>query len=460
MPIPEERTMRTALPCCAIGLIAAPADAQIVYDTISAGTDGVAFIGDLVLDDLQVDGGGLLQTVTIALTAEVNAEGTTLTDVTLSLAVDGGDGFPDLDGTGDDSFLFSAFVPGVEVAVGGVTVLPVDVSGFYPLIPEDALLFGGVMLSNPDTGHLFYGAPAVGSTNPTVFSFNAMGPVNAPGIDNPKLTNSLALAFELDVVQLPGPGPAHGVVGSIIDFESLAEGFHGTSVTVDGVTFSEGSNNIPPPAEAMFAADDGTGVWDANPDMLDFVGGKLLQLNAFSSGPDGYVFSAAKSMRITPGAQRSAARVSVAYVVQDPDTDFSTATITLLALDKGQMVASRSVNAFNELGVSGGGSFTFGASELWISGVFFDDLVLFTNGPGPFGTVRLGIDNLELGTATCPTGDIDENGVTGTSDLLFLLANWGPCPAGLLCSRADLDGNSAVGTSDLLILLANWGECR
>ncbi len=56
--------------------------------------------------------------------------------------------------------------------------------------------------------------------------------------------------------------------------------------------------------------------------------------------------------------------------------------------------------------------------------------------------------------AAC-TGDLDNNGSVGVSDLLALLASWGPCKG---CS-ADFDGNDEVGVSDLLVLLANWGRC-
>ncbi|MEE9295662.1 MAG: integrin alpha [Phycisphaerae bacterium] len=49
--------------------------------------------------------------------------------------------------------------------------------------------------------------------------------------------------------------------------------------------------------------------------------------------------------------------------------------------------------------------------------------------------------------------DLDGNGAVGVSDLLSLLASWGPCKG----CPADFDGN--VGVSDLLTLLANWGPC-
>ncbi|MEE8156343.1 MAG: hypothetical protein V3T53_15420 [Phycisphaerales bacterium] len=53
-------------------------------------------------------------------------------------------------------------------------------------------------------------------------------------------------------------------------------------------------------------------------------------------------------------------------------------------------------------------------------------------------------------------GDLDGDGHVGASDLLILLASWGPCEECGACA-ADFDGNGVVGASDLLILLSNWG---
>jgi hypothetical protein len=449
-----------ALISCLTGLTASGAFAQTIYNDLDSGTDGVAFIGDLVIDDLTVEGGGLLQSATIALTAE-GGGGTIFTDVGFSLAVDGGDGVPDLDGTGDDWFLFTTMRPGVEVAVGGVTEVTFDLRELWSIIPDNALVFGGVQLSNPNAGHLFYGSPTIGSTSDIVFSFNAMGPVPVPSVTDPELENSDALAFRLEVVELPGPGDGVGVVGEPIDFESLEEGFQGLELTVDGVTFFEGLDGFPPPEPGMLAVDDGTGVWDANPDMLDFVSDNLLQLNSFSPGPDGYTFAILKSLKMDIDGQvtglPTAVRLSVAYVVEGPDTDFRESTITLLALRDGEMVASASIHPDNVLGESGGGTFTFGASTIEVSGVEFDSLVLFNNGPGPFGGVQMGIDNVIIGAASC-AGDLDETGVVNVIDLLDLLAAWGACPNEGDCP-ADLNDDDVVNVMDLLILLANWGAC-
>ncbi len=58
------------------------------------------------------------------------------------------------------------------------------------------------------------------------------------------------------------------------------------------------------------------------------------------------------------------------------------------------------------------------------------------------------------GPGMCPW-DLDGTGTIGVSDLLSLLASWGPCKG----CPADFDGNGNVGVSDLLALLANWGPC-
>ncbi len=59
-----------------------------------------------------------------------------------------------------------------------------------------------------------------------------------------------------------------------------------------------------------------------------------------------------------------------------------------------------------------------------------------------------------VGSPPCPW-DLNDNGAVGVTDLLLLLALWGPCKG----CPADFDGNGNVGVSDLLALLANWGPC-
>ena len=68
------------------------------------------------------------------------------------------------------------------------------------------------------------------------------------------------------------------------------------------------------------------------------------------------------------------------------------------------------------------------------------------------------------GTTTCTvahhfvvepiSGDLDQDGHVGTSDVLPFLAELG-CPASCM---ADLDGDDSVGVNDLLVLLTLVGQ--
>lgn len=60
----------------------------------------------------------------------------------------------------------------------------------------------------------------------------------------------------------------------------------------------------------------------------------------------------------------------------------------------------------------------------------------------------------------CCFADLDCNEIVGASDLLALLAAWGPCPAPPDACDADLDCDGIVGASDLLLLLAVWDQCQ
>jgi len=52
--------------------------------------------------------------------------------------------------------------------------------------------------------------------------------------------------------------------------------------------------------------------------------------------------------------------------------------------------------------------------------------------------------------------DVDGDGAVGFTDLVTLLAGWGPCPPP--CA-ADLNGDGNVGFTDLLTMLSLWGPC-
>jgi len=60
--------------------------------------------------------------------------------------------------------------------------------------------------------------------------------------------------------------------------------------------------------------------------------------------------------------------------------------------------------------------------------------------------------DVNLTVIASPEGDINNDGVVNTTDLLLLLAAWGECDG---CPE-DINGDGLVNTADLLMLLANW----
>jgi len=77
------------------------------------------------------------------------------------------------------------------------------------------------------------------------------------------------------------------------------------------------------------------------------------------------------------------------------------------------------------------------------------------------GNVRIGNGIVDMGAyeaAALPrVADINDDGVVNVTDLLMLLAAWGPCPGAPDLCPSDLDSSGAVNVTDLLMLLADWG---
>ena len=66
------------------------------------------------------------------------------------------------------------------------------------------------------------------------------------------------------------------------------------------------------------------------------------------------------------------------------------------------------------------------------------------------------------GTPPCRcTGDASGDGLVNVTDLLEMLALWGPCSAPCPPScPADFTDDCTVNVTDLLNLLGNWGDCE
>ncbi|MBT8485774.1 MAG: hypothetical protein HKO59_01865 [Phycisphaerales bacterium] len=77
----------------------------------------------------------------------------------------------------------------------------------------------------------------------------------------------------------------------------------------------------------------------------------------------------------------------------------------------------------------------------------------------PFGVQTVQLDGFRFaGTVTALEligGDVTGDGLVDFSDLVQVLADWGPCPPPC---PADLDGDGQVGFVDLLEVLAEWSD--
>jgi hypothetical protein len=95
-----------------------------------------------------------------------------------------------------------------------------------------------------------------------------------------------------------------------------------------------------------------------------------------------------------------------------------------------------------------------------LNGDVLNDLVAVSRAPTGLGALRASGQIADVSFLLnssgppCPA-DIVGNGSVDVTDLLSMLAAWGPCMA---CPQ-DIDGNGQVDVNDLLALLAAWGAC-
>lgn len=75
--------------------------------------------------------------------------------------------------------------------------------------------------------------------------------------------------------------------------------------------------------------------------------------------------------------------------------------------------------------------------------------------PGDVADALAWVETELVGGGTPCPADTDLDGSVGLSDLIAVLAAWGPCEG---CST-DVDGNGVVDFTDLVTVLGDWGDC-
>lgn len=90
-----------------------------------------------------------------------------------------------------------------------------------------------------------------------------------------------------------------------------------------------------------------------------------------------------------------------------------------------------------------------------------DSTIICGNGSDPIvgEWVDLGGNTLASSCTNFCSGDIDADGRVNVSDILDLIADFGPCN-GIDSCFSDLNDDGEVNVSDILILIGNWGECQ
>ncbi|MBD2005784.1 MULTISPECIES: hypothetical protein [Cyanophyceae] len=177
---------------------------------------------------------------------------------------------------------------------------------------------------------------------------------------------------------------ASPTLAAAISFDNFSEGFSGTTITNEKITFFDLDTGLSPEATAFYI--EGT-----TKDYLGefFSDSNYLTFGGYAEGAEAS-FGRFGSTRITTGKVESSASLDVFSQLFSPSNNL----LTLEAFLDGNLVQSNSV-ALADFGVIETSSLLH--STLSISGVKFDELRLVASGSDDDGAAFIGIDNVRVG---------------------------------------------------------------
>ncbi|GBF80440.1 hypothetical protein [Aphanothece sacrum] len=195
----------------------------------------------------------------------------------------------------------------------------------------------------------------------------------------------------ISAISIPTPS-----LGAVANFDKLNTGFFGSSITNNGITFSNliaGFRSSPP--EFVVKSGNQFNSVFSRPNYLTF-GSSIVANGNSSQIPDQPLLGGFGSMTITP--EKLATSVSLSVLTTNPNFDFGSFddSLVLQAFLKGESVGSTSVPIANFSKLNRSGKYLF--SKLSLSNIIFDELQLFTPRAFADGVISLGVDNVNITT--------------------------------------------------------------
>jgi len=209
------------------------------------------------------------------------------------------------------------------------------------------------------------------------------------------MSNLITTTFIVFASSLFSSSASAFTITASANFDSLPEGFIGSSITEGGLTFFEGINN-PVAGVSIFAIESATEspkLSSASPIGANFSPPNFVEVGGFSPGPVGSASTGFKSTRIKANSVNSFATLDF-FAVKNADSAVN--TLTLEAFLNGNLVSHDS-SLLSDFELVDPREPLLLHRTYRISNFLFDELRLVASGPTNNGIVFGGFDNVAVG---------------------------------------------------------------